>query len=267
MKDYYAILGVDKKTDLAEIKKQYRKRAMEFHPDRNPDNPEAELKFKELAEAYGVLSDPQKKKEYDRYKATGFRTGGSSGASGFGYSQEDILRDLFNDPRFQNMFQSLIRDFQRSGFRGDSRFFKQTMFGGKGKGMMFGSLFVFGSMAGAKMMAKSPVAKIAGKTILKSLAKGVTSLLTGALNKNSGQGSSPSSPSPSASEADLHYHIRLSHEELTKGKWIQVVTGNSEEKIRVKIPSQSQSGKTLRVRGKGHQLSPAKRGDLYIHLE
>jgi DnaJ-class molecular chaperone len=266
MKDYYAILGVDKKTDLAEIKKQYRKRAMAFHPDRNPDNPEAELKFKELAEAYGVLSDPQKKKEYDRYKATGFRTGGSNGASGFDYSQEDILRDLFNDPRFQNMFQSLIRDFQRSGFRGDSRFFKQTMFGSKG--MRIGSLFVFGSIAGAKVLARSPVAKIAGKTMLKTLAKGVTSLLTGALNKNSGQeGSSAASASPSASETDLHYHIRLSHEELTKGKWIQVVTGISEEKIRVKIPGQSEPGKTLRVRGKGHQLPAGKRGDLYIHLE
>ncbi len=260
MKDYYGILGVDKNATSGEIKKQYRKRAMQYHPDRNPDNPEAETRFKELAEAYGVLTDPVKKKEYDRYKATGFGAGGSSSTGGFQYSQEDILRDLFNDPRFQNMFQSIIRDFQRSGFRGDSRFFKQTMFGGKG--MMFGGLFVFGSMAGAKMVAKSPMARIAGKTMFKTIAKGVTSLLSGAVQKTSSQ-----RPVAPKSSADLHYHIKLSHKELSQGKWVQVMTGLKDEKIRVKVPPCSHSGKTLRVQYKGRQLSQAKRGHLFIHLE
>lgn len=254
MKDYYAILGVDKKATAAEIKKQYRKRAMQYHPDRNPDNPEAELKFKELAEAYGVLTDPQKKKEYDRYKTTGFRGAGATG--GFHYSQEDILKDLFNDPRFQTMFESLIRDFQRSGFRGDARFFKKTMFGGKAK--MFGSLFVFGSMA----LVKSPLVKIAGKTLLKSIARGVTSILTGTLQ--SGQGSKKPA---SQSSSDLHYHIKLTPEELHQGKWVQVMTGISAEKIRVKIPPQSKPGKTLRIREKGNQSSSRSRGNLFIHLE
>ncbi len=254
MKDYYAILGLDKKATPAEIKKQYRKRAMQYHPDRNPDNPEAELKFKELAEAYGVLTDPKKKKEYDRYKATGFRGTGATG--GFHYSQDDILRDLFNNPRFQAMFQSLIRDFQRSGFRGDTRFFKQTMFGGKG--MKFGSLFVFGSMA----LVKSPLVKNVGKTVLKSITKGVTSLLTGALQ--SGQAHSPNT---SHSDSDLHYYIKLSPEELRQGKWIQVMTGVKGEKIRVKIPPQSKPGKKLRVREKGNQSSSLPRGHLFIHLE
>lgn len=260
MKDYYAILGVDTKASRDEIKKQYRKRAMRYHPDRNPDNPQAEAKFKELAEAYGVLTDPVKRKQYDRYKATGF-SGGNASGGGFGYSQEDILKDLFNDPRFQSMFQSLVRDFQRSGFRGDPRFFKQTMFGGKG--MMFGSLFVFGSMAGAKMVAKSPITRMVGKTILKSIGQGITSMLTGALPKGQGAQPGPSSPS----ESDLHYHIKLSQDELSQGKWVQVMTGLSDEKIRVKIPPKSRPGKILRVKEKGHQLASSVRGNLFIHLE
>ncbi len=258
MKDYYQILGVDQIASPDEIKKQYRKRAMQYHPDRNPDNPEAETRFKELAEAYGVLIDPVKKREYDRCKSTGFQGAHSTGD--FRYSQEDILRDLFNDPRFNQMFQSLLQDFQRSGFRGDSRFFKQTMFGGRG--MVFGGLFVFGSLQGVRMVAKSPMAKLAGKTVLKTIARGVTSLLGG-----SSQNTSVREPAPIQPDADLHYHIKLSHEELHKGKWIQVMTGVNDEKIRVKIPPRSCSGKTLRIKEKGRRFPLVKRGDLFIHLE
>jgi DnaJ-class molecular chaperone len=258
VKDYYQILGVDQAASLDEIKKQYRKRAMQYHPDRNPDNPEAESRFKELAEAYGVLTDPVKKKEYDRCRATGSQYSASSG--GFQYSQEDILRDLFNDPRFNQMFQSLLRDFQRSGFRGDSRFFKQTMFGGRG--MVFGGLFVFGSMAGARMAAKSPLLKVAGKGVLKTIAKGLTSLVGGSLQNREVAEADAGQPN-----ADLHYHIKLSREELLQGKWVQVMTGMEGEKIRVKIPAQSHVGKKLRVKGKGIQLPLVQRGDLFIHLE
>ena len=65
-KDYYKVLGVDKNASEDEIKKAYRKKAMEFHPDKNPDNPEAESKFKEAAEAYDTLPTPDKKSTYDR---------------------------------------------------------------------------------------------------------------------------------------------------------------------------------------------------------
>ena len=66
-KNYYDILGVDKNASEDEIKKAYRKMAMKYHPDRNPDNSEAEAKFKEAAEAYDVLSNPEKKSNYDRF--------------------------------------------------------------------------------------------------------------------------------------------------------------------------------------------------------
>ncbi len=92
-RDYYEVLGVSKGASADEVKKAYRKVAMKYHPDRNPDNPEAEEKFKEAAEAYEVLSDDQKKARYDRYGHAG--VGGASGFGGAGaMDMEDILRNF-----------------------------------------------------------------------------------------------------------------------------------------------------------------------------
>lgn len=95
-KDYYNILGVNKGASDDEIKKAYRKAAMKWHPDKNPDNPEAESKFKEAAEAYDVLGDSQKRNNYDRFGSTdGNPFGGGnpfgSGGFGHGFSMEDIF--------------------------------------------------------------------------------------------------------------------------------------------------------------------------------
>jgi len=95
--DYYSILGIGRNADQNEIKKAYRKLAMENHPDRNPGDKEAEERFKRISEAYAILSDPQKRAEYDRYG----RAGGSSAGSGFsgygGFSGDpfDIFRQVF----------------------------------------------------------------------------------------------------------------------------------------------------------------------------
>ena len=90
-KDYYDVLGVDRNATEDEIKKSYRKMAMKWHPDRNPDNPEAEVKFKEAAEAYDVLSTPDKKSNYDRF---GSADGGGNpfgGGRGHGFNMDDIF--------------------------------------------------------------------------------------------------------------------------------------------------------------------------------
>jgi len=99
--DYYEVLGVERTADDGELKSAYRKLAMQFHPDRNPNNPEAEERFKTCSEAYQVLSDPDKRAAYDRYGHAGV-----NGASGFGGGspfQQGDLGDIFGD-LFGEMF-------------------------------------------------------------------------------------------------------------------------------------------------------------------
>lgn len=88
-RDYYEVLGVSKSATQDEIKKAYRKLAIQYHPDKNPDNPEAEDKFKEAAEAYEVLSNAEKRQRYDQFGHQGL--GGNGGFSGGGMNMEDIF--------------------------------------------------------------------------------------------------------------------------------------------------------------------------------
>lgn len=102
-RDYYEVLGVDKNADDATIKKAYRQLAKKYHPDMNPGDKEAEVKFKEASEAYAVLSDPDKRRQYDQFGHAAFEGGAGGGAGGFGgfdfngADMGDIFGDIFGD--------------------------------------------------------------------------------------------------------------------------------------------------------------------------
>ena len=133
-KDYYNILGVSKSASAEEIKKAYRKLALKYHPDHNKGEKAAEAKFKDLSEAYAVLSDPEKKKQYDMFGAEGFQNR---------FSQEDIFRgfdfgSIFNEfgfgggGRSQNIFSQMFggtggpgqRHYRTGGFQGQNQAMK-----------------------------------------------------------------------------------------------------------------------------------------------
>ncbi|MDY0240087.1 MAG: DnaJ domain-containing protein, partial [Bacteroidales bacterium] len=101
-RDYYEVLGVDKNASAEEIKKAYRKKAIQFHPDKNPGDKTTEDKFKEAAEAYDVLSDPNKKSRYDQFGHAGVDGMGAGGPGGFagGFTMDDIFSrfgDIFGE--------------------------------------------------------------------------------------------------------------------------------------------------------------------------
>ncbi|MCD8330838.1 MAG: molecular chaperone DnaJ [Lachnospiraceae bacterium] len=96
-RDYYEVLGVGRDADDAQLKRAYRSLAKKYHPDTNPDNPEAEAKFKEASEAYAVLSDPEKRKQYDQFGHAAFENGGAGGGFDFNGDMGDIFGDIFGD--------------------------------------------------------------------------------------------------------------------------------------------------------------------------
>ncbi|MCX8020923.1 MAG: molecular chaperone DnaJ [Chitinophagaceae bacterium] len=119
-RDYYEILGVSRNATADEIKKAYRKVAMQYHPDRNPGDKNAEEKFKEAAEAYEVLSDSEKRAQYDRYGHAGVSGNGRGAYSGH-MNMEDIFAnfgDIFNDDFFGSFFGGSTRRGGGRGFRG-----------------------------------------------------------------------------------------------------------------------------------------------------
>jgi len=126
-RDYYNILGVNKNASQEEIKRAYRKLAMKYHPDKNPNRKEAEERFKEINEAYAVLSDKEKRKQYDTFGAEGFRQR---------FTQEDIFRGFDFDEILSSFFGGRGKREFRSGGRGGFDFgdlFGQTAYRDTGR--------------------------------------------------------------------------------------------------------------------------------------
>jgi len=144
--DYYQLLAVAPDAPLDDIKRAYRRLALQCHPDHNPDDPEAEARFKEITLAYGVLSDPERRKAYDRAGAK--PNSGRAGQRGPRVDPDEVFRDLFASRDFQEMFARLIGEFQRRGLRTDRGFLDKVL--GPGAVLIFGGLLIGGPLLGGR---------------------------------------------------------------------------------------------------------------------
>jgi len=230
-KDYYTLMGLRPEATEEEVRKAYRRLALQWHPDRNPGDPRAAERFREISEAYAVLIDPAKRREYDVV-----RGGGAPGE--FRHKREDLFRDLFADPRASAIFEEIRRELERMGMRVDHRYFRETLLGGRV--VVRGGIFII-----------SPFTPV--------LALGrVGRLLLGL------------SAAPSSARAldadDVILPLRLTRAEAERGARKHVALDGDSE-ILVTVPSGTRPGTRLRLRGKGRPRPDGSRGDAYLAVE
>lgn len=269
-KDYYAILGLSPEATEEEIKKAYRRLALQYHPDRNPGNRQAEEKFKEISEAYAVLIDQRKRKEYDQFRTAGFQ---SRTGRGFQYSQEDIFRDIFQDPRFSDLFQELAREFRAAGLSFDEQFFTRMFRGGRG-GIFFGGIIfgpggvrTFSSQRGVSEVETPHRSTVGLKKggLLAAIGRGIQRFLGNAL---SGKGEEVTPMAPHRTGTDLNFRLILTPAEAAQGtkKKIRVIREGKTENLVVTVPPGVKEGTRLRLKGKGRVRAGQKPGDLFLHI-
>ena len=260
-RDYYRILGVHLEATEDEIRRAYRRLALQWHPDRNPGNADAEERFKEISEAYAVLIDRTKRVEYDRVRR-------GTGPGDFHANREQIFRDLFTDPRASAIFEEIARELQRMGLRVDRQDFQTTLFGGRT--VMTGSVIVItpwtplialvrlvgAALRGGRPAAPEPLPSTPGERALRGLAR-VARWFFGL-------------PTPASSTSlagdDVTVALRVTTAEARRGVKKQVTLPDGGDVV-VQIPPGVRSGTRLRLRGKGRRRGDGSRGDAYLTVE
>ena len=261
-RNYYAALGLGPEATEDEIRRTYRRLALECHPDRNPGNPRAEERFKEISEAYAVLMDPAKRGAYDRARGAGEPVG-------FGTSREDVFRDLFNDPRASAIFEELARELSRAGLRVDRRDFERTLFGGRV--VVRGGVFVISPLTPVRMLWRVGRAALRGAAPrpepVPALPRG-----GGLLGRAVAMGRRLLGHPDGAANAearDVTFPLRLTVSEAERGarKRVTLRRADGNDEVVVTIPAGIRGGTRLRLRGKGRALAGGERGDAYLVVE
>ncbi|MBM4310243.1 MAG: J domain-containing protein [Deltaproteobacteria bacterium] len=284
-KDYYKVLGVEKTAPEAEIKKAYKKLAFKFHPDKNPGDPKAEERFKEISEAYAVLSDKNKRAQYDQFGSSGFHQR---------YSQEDIFRgadlnDIFREMGFSSgndifgQFFGGGRGRRQTGFRMDD------LFGGGG-GFGAGAQQARGQDLSLELRidflealtgCEKTVEYVHGGKKQGVRVKVPAGIASGQKLRLAGKGGRSLSGSPAGdmyftitvadypefkregSDVIIDLGIRLS--EAVFGSSREVPTPHGSRKV--KIPAGIQSGTKLRLKGLGFpHFGKSGQGDAYVRV-
>ena len=247
LKDYYSILGLSEGASQEDIKHAFRRLAMKYHPDKNLGNEKwAEERFKEVNEAYAILSEQGKRREYDRMRQASFAGYGPQYAGGRYYSQEQVFRDVFANPY---LFQELVRMFREAGLRFDERFVDNMFFGGRGFAFVFSSQPAGKGQWSPSLEYKPPLLlRLAGKLMKFALKKMLW----------------VESPSGQHIRGDLHHEITLSQKEAAAGgeKRIKYNRGKERKNLIVKVPAGVTEGTRIKLKGMGSKGEPL--GDLYV---
>lgn len=267
-KEYYAILGLTEGVTPEEIRKAYRKLALHYHPDRNRGEPGAEERFKAISEAYAVLIDPEKRRQYDLSLRVGVgATTGAPAGRGVYSNQEDILRDLLHNRDAAVIFEELAREFQRMGFRFDDGFVRHMFFGGRG--FIFGGVFFGGPFAWGRGAEEEGYGIFRRR--IETESPGLLTRLGQALREIIGGLGRAARFALGAGErgGDLNHDLSLTPEEARHGtrKHVRLARGAEIDEVVVTVPAGVRPGSRLRLRGKGLVGTSGVPGDLYLRIQ
>jgi molecular chaperone DnaJ len=281
-KDFYKILGVAKDASDADIKKAYRKLARQHHPDRNAGDVASEKKFKDISEAYSVLSDPEERQQYDAIRAMGggarFAPGGAGGAAG-GAGFEDLFGGLFTGgggrhtggfstaggipPEFADLFGGgyggAPTGFQRAPQKGADRTASTT-------------ISFAGSIRGTTIGLREPDGEVIDVRIPAGIKDGQKVRVRGK-GQYGPAGNGDLMVTVSVKPHDfyirdgdnLRMHVPVTFSEAALGADIEVPTIDG-DKVRLRVPAGTPSGRTLRVKGRGVKHAKAT-GDLLVTID